>query len=79
MFILIEISLKVVPKGQINKKSALVQMVAWLLTHLGLVSHICVMKNSPHFPSDAYMRHTSFYFSYRSRGRPTKQRPARMS
>ena len=30
MYILIEFSLKVVPKGQINNKSALVQMVAWL-------------------------------------------------
>ena len=49
------------------------------LTHLGLVSHICVMKNSPHFPSDAYMRHKSLYFSYRSRGRPTKQYQAEMS
>ena len=42
------------------------------LTHLGLVSHICVMKNSPHFPSDAYMCRKSLYFSYRYRGRPTK-------
>ena len=49
------------------------------LTHLGLVSHICVMKNSPHFPSDAYMRRKSLYFSYRSRGRPTKQCQAKMS
>ena len=30
-------------------------------------------KNSPHFPSDAYMRRKFLYFSYRSRGRPTKQ------
>ena len=45
----------------------------YTLTHLGLVSHICVMKNSPHFPSDAYMHRKSLYFSYRSRGRPTKQ------
>ena len=50
-----------------------------LLTHLGLESHICVMKNSPHFPSDAYMRRKSLYFSYRSRGRPTKQCQAKMS
>ena len=49
------------------------------LTHLGLVSHICVMKNSPHFPSDAYTRRKSLYFSYRSRGRPTKQCQAKMS
>ena len=49
------------------------------LTHLGLVSHICVMKNSPHFPSDAYMRHKSLYFSYRFRGRPTKQCQAKMN
>ena len=38
------------------------------LTHLGLVSHICIMKNSPHFPSDTYMHRKSLYFSYRSRG-----------
>ena len=38
-----------------------------LLTHLG-VSHICVMKNSPHFPSDTYMHRKSLYFSYRSKG-----------
>ena len=43
-----------------------------ILTHLGLVSHIYVMKNSSHFPSDAYMRRKSLYFSYRPRGRPTK-------
>ena len=49
------------------------------LTHLGLVSYICVMKNSPHFPSDAYMRRKSLYFFYRSRGRPTKQCQAKMS
>ena len=36
------------------------------------------MKNSPHFPSDAYMRRKSLYFSYRSRGRPTKQCQAKM-
>ena len=42
-------------------------------THLGLVSHICVMKNSSHFPSDAYMHCKSIYFSYRPWGRPTKQ------
>ena len=48
-------------------------------THLGLVSHICVLKNSSHFPSDAYMRHKSLYFSYRPRGRPTKQCQAKMS
>ena len=47
-----------------------------VLTHLGLVSHICVLKNSSHFPSDAYMRHKSLYISYRPRGRPTKQCPA---
>ena len=35
-------------------------------------SHICVMKKSPHFPSDAYMHRKSLYFSYRPRGRPTK-------
>ena len=50
-----------------------------ILTHLGLVSHICDMKNSSHFPSDAYMRHKSLYFSYRPRGRPTKQCQAKMS
>ena len=50
-----------------------------LLTHLGLVSHICVMKNSPHFPSDAYMGRKYLYFSYKSRGRPTKQCQAKMS
>ena len=49
------------------------------LTHLGLVSHICVLKNSSHFPSDAYMRHKSLYFSYRLRGRPTKQCQAKMT
>ena len=49
------------------------------LTHLGLVSHICVPKNSSHFPSDAYMRHKSLYFSYRPRGRPIKQCQAKMS
>ena len=49
------------------------------LTHLGLVSHICVTKYSPHFPSDAYMRRKFLYFSYRSRGRPTKQCQAKMS
>ena len=43
------------------------------------MSHICVMKNSPHFPSDACMRRKSLYFSYRSRGRPTKQCQAKMS
>ena len=32
-----------------------VKIIPWPLTHLGLVSHICVMKNSPHFPSDAYI------------------------
>ena len=32
------------------------------------MSHICVMKNSPYFPSDAYMRCKSPFFSYRSRG-----------
>ena len=36
------------------------------------------MKNSSHFPSDAYMRCKSLYFSYRSRGRPTKQCQAKM-
>ena len=49
-----------------------------ILTHLGLVSHICIMKNSPHFPSDAYMRPKSLYFSYRSRGWPTKQCQAKI-
>ena len=49
------------------------------LTHLGLVSHICVVKNSSHFPSDAYMRRKSLYFSYRPRGRPTRQCQAKMS
>ena len=43
------------------------------LTHLGLVSHIYVMKNSSHFPSDAYMRHKYLFFSYSPRGRPIKQ------
>ena len=43
------------------------------------MSHICVMKNSPYFPSDAYMRRKSLYFSNRSRRRPTKQRQAKMS
>ena len=42
------------------------------LTHLGLVTYICVVKNSPHFPSDAYMRRKSLYFSYRSRGETYK-------
>ena len=29
---------------------------AGVLTHWGLVTHICVMKKCSHFPSDAYMR-----------------------
>ena len=36
------------------------------------MSHICDMKISSHFPSDAYMRHKSLFFSYRPRGRPKK-------
>ena len=47
--------------------------------HLGLVSHICVVKNSSHFPSDAYMRRKSLYFSYSPRGRPKKQCQAKMT
>ena len=43
------------------------------------MSHICVVKNSPHFPSDAYMRRKSLYFSYSPRGRPRKQCQAKMS
>ena len=43
------------------------------------MSHICDMKISSHFPSGAYMRHKSLYFSYRPRGRPTKQCQAKMS
>ena len=50
-----------------------------VLTHLGLVSHICVVKNSSHFPSDAYMRRKFLYFSYSPRGRPRKQCQAKMS
>ena len=38
MYILIEISLKVVPKAKINKKSALVQMMARVLTGKKLLS-----------------------------------------
>ena len=48
------------------------------ISHLGLVSHICVMKNSLHFPSEAYLRRKSLYFPYRSRGRPTKQFQAKV-
>ena len=43
------------------------------------MSHICVTKNSSHFHSDAYMRGKSLYFSYKPRGRPTKQCQAKMS
>ena len=49
------------------------------LAHLGRVSHICVMKNSPHFPSGAYKRRKSIYFSYRFGERPTKQCQSKMS
>ena len=49
------------------------------LTHLGLVSHICVIKNNPHFHSNAYVRGKSLYLSYRPRGIPTKQCQAIMS
>ena len=33
-------------------------------THLDLVSHICGVTNSSHFPSDAYLRRKSLYLSY---------------
>ena len=58
--------------------------ISWL--HISpnhdLESHICVMKNSSLFPSDAscaYIRCKSPYFSHRPRGRPTKQCEAKMS
>ena len=62
-----------------RKTSSISRTKSQTLTHLGLVSHICVLKNSSHFPSDAYMRHKSLYFTYRPRGRPTKQCQAKMS
>ena len=31
----------------------------YVVTHLGLVSHTCVVKNSSHFPGGAYMRRKS--------------------
>ena len=34
----------------------------WFFTHIGLVSHICMIKNSSHFHSDTYMHHKSLYF-----------------
>ena len=63
----------------ISPVSILVRFLRLIKTHLGLVSHICVMKNSSHFPSDAYMRRKSLYFSYSPRGRPRKQCQAKMS
>ena len=51
----------------------------WVNSSWPGVAYICVLKNSSHFPGDAYMRHKSLYFSYGPRGRPTKQCQAKMS
>ena len=49
------------------------------LTHLGLLSQICVVKkNSFNFPSDAYLSSKSLDFPYNPRETPEKQTQAKM-
>ena len=33
-----------------------------VLTDFGLMSHICVMKNNSHYPSDACIPHKTYIF-----------------